>query len=52
MMLTNLLGALAVVHGYGLPSLHTALDGGYLGARLVRDTFVAWFHWPARRSAA
>ena len=41
-----------VVHGYGLPSLHTALDGGYLGARLVRDTFVAWFHWPARRSAA
>jgi signal transduction histidine kinase len=41
-----------VVHGYGLPSLHTALDDGYLGARLVRDTFVAWFHWPARRSAA
>ena len=41
-----------VVHGYGLPSLHTALDDGYLGAKLVRDTFVAWFHWPARRSAA
>ncbi len=41
-----------VAHGYGLPSLDSALAGGYLGARLVRDTFVAWFHWPARRSAA
>jgi len=41
-----------VTHGYGLPSLRVALDDGYLGARLVRDTFVAWFHWPARRSAA
>jgi len=41
-----------VAHGYGLPSLHSALAGGYLGARLVRDTFIAWFHWPARRSAA
>ena len=41
-----------VAHGYGLPSLQTALADGYLGARLVRDTFVAWFHWPARRSAA
>jgi hypothetical protein len=41
-----------VTHGYGLPSLRAALSDGYLGARLVRDTFVAWFHWPARRSAA
>ena len=41
-----------VAHGYGLPSLRTALADGYLGARLVRDTFVVWFHWPARRSAA
>jgi signal transduction histidine kinase len=41
-----------VSHGYGLPSLRAALDRGYLGARLVRDHFVAWFHWPARRSAA
>ena len=38
-----------VSHGYGLPSLATALEGGYIGARMVRDCFVAWFHWPARR---
>ncbi len=38
-----------VTHGYSLPSLRMALADGYLGARLVRDTFVAWFHWPARR---
>ena len=41
-----------VTHGYGLPSLRVALNDGYLGARLVRDTFVAWFHWPAHRSPA
>lgn len=40
-----------VSHGYGLPSLQAALSGGYIGARLVRDCFVAWFHWPARRRA-
>lgn len=40
-----------VSHGYGLGSTREALRGGYLGARLVRDYFVAWFHWPARRSA-
>lgn len=40
-----------VSHGYGLPSLATALEGGYIGARMVRDCFVAWFHWPARRPA-
>lgn len=39
-----------VTHGYSLPSLRLALAEGYLGARLIRDTFVAWFHWPARRS--
>ena len=38
-----------VTHGYALPSLRAALEDGYLGARLVRDSFVAWFHWPARR---
>jgi hypothetical protein len=38
-----------VTHGYNLPSLRAALGDGYLGARLIRDTFVAWFHWPARR---
>ena len=40
-----------VCHGYQLPSLRTALDRGYLGARIVRDQFAAWFHWPARRAA-
>ncbi len=40
-----------VTHGYGLPSLRVALADGYLGARLLGDTFVAWFHWPARHSA-
>lgn len=38
-----------ITHGYGLASLREALAGGYLGARVVRDYFVAWFHWPARR---
>ncbi len=38
-----------ITHGYGLSSLREALAGGYLGARLVHDHFVAWFHWPARR---
>ena len=38
-----------VTHGDDLPSLRLALSDGYLGARLIRDTFVAWFHWPARR---
>ncbi|MEM9490912.1 MAG: ATP-binding protein [Myxococcota bacterium] len=37
-----------VTHGYGLDSLQTALDHGYLGARLVADCFVAWFHWPGQ----
>jgi len=40
-----------ISHGYGLGSTREALDHGYLGARLVRDYFVAWFHWPARRFA-
>jgi signal transduction histidine kinase len=40
-----------VSHGYGLPSLQAALDDGYIGARLLGDCFVAWFHWPARRRA-
>lgn len=38
-----------VCHGYNLSSLRVALDRGYLGARIVRDQYAAWFHWPARR---
>ncbi|MDC0723674.1 ATP-binding protein [Nannocystis bainbridge] len=41
-----------VSHGYGLDSAREALVQRYLGARLIRDHFVAWFHWPARRGAA
>lgn len=40
-----------ITHGYGLGSLREALRGGYLGAAIVRDHFVSWFHWPARRIA-
>lgn len=38
-----------VCDGYGLSSVQSALERGYLGARVVGDHFVAWFHWPARR---
>lgn len=41
-----------VSHGYGLASLRAALERGDLGARLIGDRFVAWFHWPARRLTA
>lgn len=40
-----------VAHGYGLTSLDEARTRGYLGAKLIRDHFVVWFHWPARRKA-
>ena len=35
-----------VTHGYDLVSLDEALEGGYLGARLLDGHFVVWFHWP------
>ncbi len=38
-----------VAHGYGLSSPDEARENGYLGAKLIADYFVAWFHWPARR---
>ncbi len=25
----------------------TAIDDGYLGARMIEDEFYAWFHWPS-----
>jgi len=31
---------------YGVPSFEEAAAGGYFGARLVGEEFVAWFHWP------
>jgi signal transduction histidine kinase len=39
-----------VTHGYHLSSPREALDAGYLGARLIGDQFVVWFHWPSRRA--
>jgi len=41
-----------VCDGYSLSSVQSALERGYLGARLMGDHFVAWFHWPARRMQA
>jgi signal transduction histidine kinase len=38
-----------VCHVYGLMSPREALALGHVGAALVRDRFVAWFHWPGRR---
>lgn len=41
-----------IVHGYELSSLDQAVQHGYLGARIIGDHFVAWFHWPGRREVA
>lgn len=41
-----------VSHSYGLRSVNDACNKGYLGARIIDDCFVAWFHWPARRATA
>lgn len=35
-----------VAAAYGLPSREQALEAGYVGARLVKDQFVVWLHWP------
>ncbi|MEZ4380779.1 MAG: hypothetical protein R3A79_05500 [Nannocystaceae bacterium] len=37
-----------VVHGYRLPALREAITSGLVGARIIGDCFVAWFHWPGR----
>ena len=36
-----------VTHGYGLASVSRALDEGYLGARVLDGSYLAWFFWPA-----
>lgn len=38
-----------VAHGYHLGELAEGARSGLVGARLVDDHFVAWFHWPGRR---
>ena len=31
---------------YGIGSVERLVTSGHIGARLVDDRFVAWFHWP------
>jgi signal transduction histidine kinase len=33
-------------HAYGIFDFTKAKKGGYFGAQLIGDYFVAWFHWP------
>ncbi len=33
-------------NAYGVRTAQRAVAGGYVGARLIDDYFVAWFHWP------
>lgn len=35
-----------IVNAYGLPDTDHALAERYLGATLIDDWFVSWFHWP------
>ena len=35
-----------VGRAYGVASTETLTTNGYIGAKLVEDTFVSWFHWP------
>ncbi len=31
---------------YGVMPRPRTIEGGYAGARIIQDEFVAWFHWP------
>ncbi len=35
---------------YGVDDFETAKREGYFGARTIRDSYVAWFHWPVARA--
>lgn len=35
-----------VGRAYGVPTLDALLDGGYVGAKVLEQGFVSWFHWP------
>jgi signal transduction histidine kinase len=35
-----------VGRAYGIASIETLTKAGYVGARVVDDSFVTWFHWP------
>jgi signal transduction histidine kinase len=40
------IGAEFVTNAYGLNSIDQTLAGGYVGATLLDQRFVNWFHWP------
>ena len=35
-----------VAHAFGVPTVTEAIRGRYIGARIIGDEFVVWFHWP------
>lgn len=35
-----------VANAYGLPDVSTAVRERHVGAKIVGEAFVAWFHWP------
>lgn len=40
------IGAEFVTNAYGLSSIEEALAAGYVGAAILDQRFVNWFHWP------
>lgn len=40
------IGAEFVTNAYGLNSIEQAVAGGYVGAAMLGQRFVNWFHWP------
>lgn len=40
-----------VAHAYGVPSVQKLTAERYVGAKIVDDSFVAWFHWPLSDAA-
>jgi len=35
-----------VSRAYGVTSTEALVEGGYVGAKVIDDTFITWFHWP------
>jgi signal transduction histidine kinase len=35
-----------VGRAYGVPSTKALIEGGYVGAKILEDGFLGWFHWP------
>ena len=35
-----------VGRAYGVASVDTLVKDGYVGAKIIEDSFVTWFHWP------